>query len=75
MGLFISPSDWMWCSLCEQPFVSCDICNNTSCNGGGCGACDEKFQLASEMMNNGTAPPKENLKSNMAKEEWDASGW
>lgn len=28
-----------WCRTCDTVYYSCEICKNSSCNGGGCDVC------------------------------------
>jgi len=37
---------WSWCGLCNCIIISCEFCDNTSCNCGGCDKCDERFSKA-----------------------------
>lgn len=52
----INPEDWFYCDLCEVQAISCKLCGNSSCNGGGCGECFDDFVLVQKMIAEGTAP-------------------
>lgn len=32
-----------WCGMCNVAIITCPQCDNTSCNAGGCEACDQDF--------------------------------
>lgn len=40
-----------WCNCCETAVISCDKCENGSCNGGGCEACSEDFDEFNKISN------------------------
>ena len=60
---------WFFCDLCDTVAIKCDVCGNTSCNGGGCPECDADFEEVTKMINEGTVPPKEGLEVHSKKED------
>lgn len=51
---------WYWCSVCETPAISCNHCNNSSCNAGGCEKCHDAFNVIMKMSRE-ERPKKEDI--------------
>lgn len=72
---------WHWCGHCDVPVITCHHCENSSCNGGGCDKCKEDFDEAIRMINEGTAPKKEDVPHtidqirDMVRKERFEEGW
>lgn len=66
----IDESRWMWCELCSCPCIRCQVCGNLSCNGSGCRDCHEAFEEVTRLINNRTAPRREQVKTVIQKIEW-----
>lgn len=47
----IELEDWDYCTLCKCPIINCQACHNSSCSGGACDLCKEKFSAVWEMQN------------------------
>lgn len=66
---FLDYSDHKWkgiykinfCVMCDHHTITCPVCENTSCNGGGCKECVEVFR--------GFNKSKFNVESYLSKEE------
>ncbi len=38
---------WFYCELCGCVSITCPVCHNASCTGGGCDICYDEFELVS----------------------------